>query len=165
MRAKSILVILGFLFTAAATAQSQVKADEKTNPDPLAWEVSFTPGIALDAPNNFVFGFDTRIEKKFLPSFAWMVSAGYTQFKYTNTSEGILNLRVGGKIFVSPKAYLAGELGFGAYTNGGELIIVTPSVGTKVGKKWDFSLKFEAYSNFNYSISQLGCRVGYRLSK
>src|SRR6478609_3681806 len=165
MRAKSLLVILGILFTAAATAQSQVKADEKTNPDPLAWEVSFTPGISLNAPNNFVYGFDTRIEKRFLHSFAWMVTAGYTEFTYTNDSKGIFSLKAGAQIFVSPKAYLAGEIGGGAYTNGGGLIIAAPSVGTKVGEKWDFSFKFEAYSNFNYSISQLGVRVGYRLSK
>jgi hypothetical protein len=165
MRSKSFLVILGLLFTAAATAQSQVKADEKTNPDPLVWEVSFTPGISLNAPNNFVYGFDTRIEKKFLHSFAWMVTAGYTEFTYSNGSEGIISLKAGGKVFVSPKAYLAAEIGGGTYTNGGGVIIAAPSVGTKVGTKWDFSFKFEAYSNFNYSISQFGLRAAYRLSK
>src|SRR6478735_9713644 len=165
MRAKSFLVILGILFTAAVNAQSQVKTDEKTTTDPLVWEVSFTPGISLNAPNNFVYGFDTRIEKRFLHSFAWMVTAGYTEFTYTNGNQGILSLKAGGKVFVSPKAYLAAEIGGGTYTNGGGLIIAAPSVGTKVGEKWDFSFKFEAYSNFNYSISQFGVRAGYRLSK
>jgi hypothetical protein len=164
---KSFLAILGIFLTLTVNAQSQVavKADEKENSDRLVWEISFTPGISLNAPNNFVYGFDTRIEKRFLHSFAWMVTAGYTEFTYTNGSEGILSLKAGGKVFVSPKAYLAAEVGGGMYTNGGGLIIAAPSVGTKVGNKWDFSFKFEAYSNFNYSISQFGLRAGYRLSK
>ena len=146
-------------------AQSRVDVTEKSvGPYPLLWDVALAPGIVVKRSYNsdFVLGFETRVEKKFNANVAWMASAGYTNFSNSN---GFITAKGGLKIFLAPKVYLAGEIGFGEYTQGGEAFIYAPSFGIMAGKKWDLSLKYESFESTTGYPSQVALRVGYKLSK
>ncbi len=161
----SIFTCFFLLTSINCIAQSRVESAEKpAGAYPLIWDVALAPGIVVKRSYNsdFVLGVETRIEKKFNANVAWMASAGYTNF---SSSNGFITAKGGLKIFLAPKVYLAGEIGFGEYTQGGEAFIYAPSFGIIAGKKWDLSLKYESFeSNISYP-SQVALRVGYRLSK
>ncbi|MES2372007.1 MAG: hypothetical protein V4557_05465 [Bacteroidota bacterium] len=161
----SIFTCLFLLSGINCIAQSRVALAEKpAGTYPLIWDVALAPGIVVKRSYNsdFVLGVETRIEKKFSSNVAWTASVGYTNF---SSSYGFITGKAGLKTFFAPKVYVAGEIGLGEYTQGGEAFIYAVSFGIKAGNKWDLSLKYEDFSSTTSYPSQVALRIGYKLSK
>lgn len=155
------------LLTAVLLAGVCVGFAQNKTARPLSWDIAVSPGVALTryygSASKFVMGAETRIQQNFGYNFAWMASLGYTHFDALEN--GYFSLKGGVKAFIEPKAYLAAEIGIGEYSEGGEVFIFSPSVGILVGKRWDFALKYESFSDFNFPDTQLALRVGFKLLK
>jgi hypothetical protein len=135
---------------------------------PIGWDIAVSPGVPLknyhwDNRPQFAWGFETRIQQNFGYNFAWMASLGYTQFE--NVEIGFICLKGGIKAYLDPKVYLGAEVGIGEEIDGGEVFIFSPSVGMLFGKRWDLSLKYESFADFNnpFIDNQLALRIGFRL--
>jgi len=155
----SLLILFVLCFTGTHSSA-------QNNPNTLSWDISIIPGMAVadyGGASRFVLGADTRIQQRFAKNFAWMVSGGYTHF--SALSNGYIHVKGGLKLFATSAVYFAGEVGGGEYTQGGEVFIYAMSIGTKAGKKWDLSLKYEDFSTFSVSDPQFAIRIGYRLSR
>lgn len=157
------------LISQSVKAQSRIEikaGSEKTRT--ASWDIGVSPGVFVNrrayVSNSFTIGGDLRFQKKFGDKFTGLVSLGFLSIDAYPVNT-IYYIKAGTKLFVSPIFYVAGEIGFGEYSEGGELLIYTPSIGIMAGKRFDFALKYESYSNLSWPYAQLGLRVGYRFSK
>ena len=158
-----------FIGLTSCLAQSKVEIRPETKKtSTLRFDVGFDAGFLTHfyvTPGSAIGG-DLRLQNKFSNKISWIASAGYTNLRaHSSTVSDLLAIKAGAKFFMTPTFYLAGEIGLGEYLNGGELLIYTPSAGFQLGKKWDLAVKHETYSNLSYAFSQIGMRVGYKLSK
>jgi len=164
------------LFTAAFALAALVFSTETKAQDSQAWRlgVGINPGVALDDPYGFVLGGDLKLQKDFVGPVSLTLSTGYTNFfvkddfKPVADDLGIIPLKAGVKVFVTPNFYVGGEVGAGFGTNDGAetSFVWAPAIGWGFGNGLDLGLRYEDFTKYN-NASQVALRIayGFNLSK
>jgi len=157
---------LAIFFTTSVKAQTAAQ--------PSAWgfgiglEAGIPTGNATDI-SNFEIGGTARLEYNANKMIAIMLTSGYYDMigkaapnGVDFPSLGMVPVKVGVKIYVSPGFYIDGEAGAGfdtSYENHTKLIF-SPGIGY-AGKSWDAGLRYENYSGNNNSFGLVGLRLAY----
>ncbi|MGV3704028.1 MAG: hypothetical protein ACO1NU_01510 [Arcticibacter sp.] len=165
------------LFTAAAFALGALlfTTDTKAQ-DSQAWRlgVGVNAGVATDDPYGLVLGGDLKLQKDFVGPVSATLTTGYTNFFAKDDFDqvvddyGVIPLKAGVKVFVTPNFYVGGEIGAGFGTNkGAETSFVwAPAIGWGFANGLDLGVRYEDYTKYS-STKQVALRVayGFNLSK
>ncbi|PRY48586.1 hypothetical protein B0I27_11445 [Arcticibacter pallidicorallinus] len=163
------------LFTAAAFALGTLLFSTNSNAqDSEAWRlgVGLNAGVATDDPYGLVLGGDLKLQKDFVGPVSATLTTGYTNFfakdDFNGVSDlGIIPLKAGVKVFVTPNFYVGGEVGAGFGTNDGAetSFVWAPAIGWGFGNGLDLGVRYEDYTKYNTSQVALRVAYGFNLSK
>jgi len=150
------LGMLAIFFTANAQSQTSTTAQSSVWTFGIGLEAGIPTGNATDISNAS-------------KTVAVMLTSGYYDMigkaapnGADFTSLGMVPVKAGLKIYVSPGFYIDGEAGAGfdtSYENHTKLIF-SPGIGYG-GKSWDAGLRYENYSGNNNSFGLVGLRLAY----
>lgn len=115
---------------------------------------------------SLAWGFDLLGEYHVSPTVGLTISAGYVDWiKKSGYSGnwGIVPVLAGAKIY-GGKIYgsLQAGVSFATESGGGNAFTYAPGVGLKISDKLDLLLKYEAATQYGYTISVIGLRLGIR---
>lgn len=160
------------LLTAAAFALSTLffTTDTKAQ-DSQAWRlgVGLNAGASTDDNYGFVLGGDLKLQKDFVGPVSATLSAGYTNFFVKDDLErlgaddyGVVPVKAGIKVFLTPNFYASGEVGAGFETTGAKetSFVWSPSIGWGFGNGLDIGIKYEDYAK-DFRPQQVALRVAY----
>lgn len=163
------------LFTAAAFALGALLFSTDSNAqDSQAWRlgVGVSAGAATDDPYGLVLGGDLKLQKDFVGPVSATLTTGYTNFFAKDDSGrsdlGVVPVKAGIKVFLTPNFYAGGEVGAGFGTNdgAGSSFVWAPAIGWGFGNGLDLGIRYEDYTKFD-NAKQVALRVayGFNLSK
>jgi len=162
------LGMLAIFFTANAQSQTSTTAQSSVWTFGIGLEAGIPTGNATDI-SNLELGGTARLEYNASKTVAVMLTSGYYDMigkaapnGADFTSLGMVPVKAGLKIYVSPGFYIDGEAGAGfdtSYENHTKLIF-SPGIGYG-GKSWDAGLRYENYSGNNNSFGLVGLRLAY----
>lgn len=166
------------LFTAAALAFGALffTTDTKAQ-DSQAWRlgVGLNAGASTDDNYGFVLGGDLKLQKDFVGPVSATLSAGYTNFFVKDeladmgaSDYGVIPVKAGIKVFLTPNFYAGGEVGAGFETNGPKetSFVWSPTIGWGFGNGLDVGIRYEDYTK-DFRPNQVALRLayGFNLSK
>jgi len=124
-------------------------------------------------------------------SFSGMLTAGYTHFSiqprykkaenpylvnYELKPVGIIPVKAGIRMYVTPRFYVGGEVGlglnlnlhkgdnrYGIYSDNNVHFVYSPSIGLNLVKGLDVSLQFEDYA-LNSDLKQFAVKTSYQIN-
>jgi len=166
------------LFTAAAFALGALLFSTNSNAqDSQAWRlgVGVSAGASTDDNYGLVLGGDLKLQKDFVGPVSATLSAGYTNFFVKDELEdlgasdyGVIPVKAGIKVFLTPNFYAGGEVGAGFETSGAKetSFVWAPTIGWGFGNGLDLGIRYEDYTK-DFRPKQVALRVayGFNLSK
>jgi hypothetical protein len=154
-----------------SNAKAQTTAPN--NPTPWRLGIGLETGLT-DATQNyskFELGGTARLQYDTKGPVSFMLTSGYYNLfakNYSGKDIGIVPVKLGAKIFFSPKWYFSGEAGAGFETrediNTGKKdtkLILSPGIGYASHCGLDVGLRYENLSGQDYSYGIIGLRIAY----
>ena len=153
--------------------------------------LALSAGVGWDEPYGMVGGAEVFLTRKLGKSFSGMLTAGYTYFSiqprykkardpylinYELKPVGIIPVKAGIRMYVTPRFYVGGEVGlglnlnlhkgdnrYGIYSDNKVHFVYSPSIGLNLTKKIDVSFKFEDY-DLNSDLKQFAVKTSYQIN-
>ncbi len=163
------------LFFTIATVIIAVAASAQKSDKPIIYSIGIHAAIPtgdLSTISGFGYGFSVQGEYKIIQPLGLTGSIGFLNYAgktinvggntYSYSSTTQVPVLVGARFYFNDKIYATGQLGFSFFNNGlGTAFTYAPGIGTKLGYRFDGTLRYLASSKNGGTFSSLDLRVAY----